>query len=80
MTLYFIHIELKTGLNIKTEEEINKIKAMQNMQEMSIIENKDDDKDNKIDIIDKNKFKNNKLNIKSNINTKDNIEKDKKLN
>ena len=78
MTLYFIHIELKTGLNIKTEEEINKIKAMKNMQEMSIIENKDDDKDNKIDIIDKNKFKNNKLNIKSNINTKDNIEKDKK--
>ena len=44
MTLYFIHIELKTGLNIKTEEEINKIKAMQNKFEMSIMENKDVDK------------------------------------
>ena len=90
LTLYFIHIELKTGLNIKSEEEIARIKTMQNMQEMDIIENTNDKKENKSkenlievkngnNIVD-NKFKNNKINIKGNINIniKDEKEKDKK--
>ena len=85
MTLYFIHIELNSGLNIKSEEEIARIKTMQNMQEMDIIENPDENKDTKnlLEIkngnnIENNKFKNNKLNIKSNINAQDDKEKDKK--
>ena len=47
MTLYFIHIELKSGRNIKSEEEYEKLKKM---QEMSIIESKENkDPKNKID-------------------------------
>ena len=39
LTLYFIHIELKSGRNIKSEEEYEKLKRM---QEMSIIESKEE--------------------------------------
>jgi hypothetical protein len=48
MTLYFIHIELKSGRNIKSEEEYEKLKKM---QEMSIIESKENkDPKNKINV------------------------------
>ena len=47
MNLYFIHNELKTGYNIKSEEEIQKLK-MQEMKEIVKKENDEDDKPKKI--------------------------------
>lgn len=48
LTFYFIHIELKSGRNIKSEEEYLKLKKM---QEMSIIESKENkNPKNKFDV------------------------------
>ena len=44
--LLFIHMLLKTDNNIKSEEEVARIKTLKNMQEMSIIENKDENNNN----------------------------------
>ena len=81
--LFFIHILLKTSNIIKSEEEIAKIKTLRNVQEMKIIENKEDKdvNDNTIEVkkgninADNSKLKTNNLNIKPNI--KDDNEKDK---
>ena len=82
--LLFIHKLLKSDDNIKSEEEVEKIKTLKNMQEMSIIKNKDNNNnDNIIEvkkgniIIDNSKLKNNNLNIKPII--KEDKEKDKKI-
>ena len=66
MILYFIYIELKRGLNIKSENEITKIDEM---IEMDIIQNKK---------IDNFQLQKNKLNIKNNVNNKNYNETEKK--
>ena len=53
MTLYFTHTELKTGYNIKTEEEIAKIKI-----EMKLLEKNENNQNNNIDNINNNQVKN----------------------
>ena len=81
--LLFIHMLLKTDNNIKSEEEVAKIKTLKNMQEMSIIENKDDknNNDNVIEVKDKNNITDNsKLKNKPIIKEdKEKTEKDKKV-
>ena len=78
LTLYFIHIELKSGLNIRSEEEIEK---MEKEKEMNIIENNGDNIENGSNIkngnniiVDNNKV--GKINIKNSI--KDDKEKNEK--
>ena len=78
MTFYFIHIELKSGLNIKTEEEVAKLKKM---REMDIIKTTNGNNDNSIEknnknFLDNSKIQNNKIGLKGN--NKDDKEKDKK--
>ena len=65
MTLYFIHIELKSGLNIKTEEEVAKLKKL---REMDIIKKTNDNNNNPNGIKNNNNsnIENNKLDLKSN--------------
>ena len=76
MSFYFIHIELKSGLNIKSEEEVEKIKKE---KEMNIIKNNVDniEKGNNIkndNIVDNNNISQNKINDKDK-NVKDKKEK-----
>ena len=74
MTLYFIFIELKRGINIKSEEEIKQAQ----MVEMNNIDNNKIEIENGGSNIDKLRLQKNKLNVKINLNIKDKIEPEKK--
>ena len=72
ITFIFVHIELKSGLNIKTEEEIVKIKKMQEMTNIDKSGNNGnmENKQNGNNVIDNSKLTKNKLDNNNNLKDK----------